>query len=543
MENILECLEQLTFQILRFPLGNVDKLRLNCKLPDATDKGAWLSNLLAELGLIDLPSTVDKLAPSLGKKADGSKKEVGTQAKEFEKKKSQESKQEEIQPPNISDGLGRNQTKRDINSLAKFAKTRARWMVYRNELYIYDSSHWKNLGQDNAIRYIRDICSEYQDIAEVLTNSEYKKIYSDLLHDPELNMEDELVSPTGIVNFRDGEIDFLANPLRVQKHDPNHNFMSYIDVSAWDVLNPPMAGTTFERFSDQISDGDEAIRTQLLELLGIALTGNQLKHFYVLLGPSNSGKTQWGRFMEELLGRDQVETVRGIHDFGDRWTTGNLAGKKLATCLDLPDKVLPAPAIGIIKQFCGDDPIKGEIKYSNSFTYYQKPLLLFAGNHPIRLSNARREEAFWNRMVVIPFSNPVKEQDMVLSLYKKLLDEAAYIIREAITVYQELASRNFSLTRTEIPMEYQQSGIYGYDSVRGFIQHNVEERDGAGVSTKELYEAFCSQSDRDMPSNVFSTALSAVIQTLFPHAERVKRVNKAGDRGYKNLGFIHDAEL
>jgi len=87
MENILTCLAQLMWQILRFPLGNVDKLRLNCKPPDATDKGAWLVNLLAELGLIDLSSTVGKLAPSLGKKADGPKEEVGTQAKDFEMKK------------------------------------------------------------------------------------------------------------------------------------------------------------------------------------------------------------------------------------------------------------------------------------------------------------------------------------------------------------------------------------------------------------------------------------------------------------------------
>ena len=450
--------------------------------------------------------------------------------------------QAETLPPDISDGLGRNQAKRDINSLAQFLKSKARWMVHQNALYIYDNLYWKKLGQDDAIRYIRDICSSIQEFAESLTSSEYKKLYSELLHDPELEVSGELTSPPGIVNFNDGEIDFSDSLLSVRKHNPAHYFMSYIHLSAQEVRNPPMSGSTFERFAHHISGDNAAVRTQLLELLSITLTGVQTKHFYVLLGPSNSGKTQWGRFMEELLGRDQVETVRGIHDFGDRWTVGSLAGKKLATCLDLPDKVLPSAAVGIIKQFCGDDPVKGEVKYANSFTYYQKPLLLFAGNHPIRLANAHREEAFWNRMVAIPFANPVREEDKEVSLYKELLAEAPYIIHEAIIAYQELVARNYSLTRTEIPMEYQQSGVYGYNSVRDFIRYNLEERDGAGVSTKELYEKFCTQTDQDMSLTVFSRALAAAVQDLFPQARKEKRVNKAGDRGYTNLRFISNAQ-
>lgn len=446
--------------------------------------------------------------------------------------------QTEILPPDISDGLGRNQVKRDLNSLGKYTKDSATWMVNRNELHIFDESHWRKLGLDDAIRYIRDICSKHQDIAEVMTNSEYKKLYSDLLHDPDLYEGEELISPPGVVNFRDNEIDFRSNPPNILKHNPSHYFMSYIDVSAEDVLNSSTRGETFERFVSHISNGDERIRTQLLELLSVALTGDQVKHFFVLLGPSNSGKTQWGRFMQELLGHDQVEAVRGIYDLGDRWTTGRLARKKLGLCLDLPNKVLPANAIGMIKQFCGDDPIKGEDKYKDSYTYYQKPLLLFAGNHPIRLPNAHKEEAFWNRMIVVPFANPVQEEEMELDLYKKLLDEAPYIIREEITAYQELAARNFVFTRTDIPLEYQQSGSYSYDSIRDFIQHNLEEQDGAGVSTKELHEAFCIQSGQDVPINVFSTALSAAIHAVFPHAERVKRINKAGDRGYRHIGFI-----
>ncbi len=390
---------------------------------------------------------------------------------------------------------------------------------------------------DDAISEIRNICSIYPDIAGAVVDSDYKKIYLELLHDPELKVKEKLSSPPQIVNFFDGEIDFTSNPMCIQRSNPVHYFMSSINVSCQDVLDPPMAGETFERFIRYASGGDETIRTQILELLAIAMTGDQLKHFYVIYGPSNSGKSQWGRFMRELLGQNQVEAVRGAHDLGDRWTPGSLAGKKLALCSDLPNKVLPSNAIGMIKQFCGDDPIKGEEKYANSFTYDQKALLLFIGNFPIRLPHAEQDEAFWNRMIVIPFMNPVQEENMELNLYQKLLDEAPYIIHEAIIAYQALAERNYVLTRSEIPMEFRQNGIYGIDTVRDFVRANLEERIDNGVSTRELYEAFCSQSGQGMALTTFSRALAAAIQELFPHAVQVKRVNASGDRGYKNLGF------
>jgi len=137
-----------------------------------------------------------------------------------------------------------------------------------------------------------------------------------------------------------------------------------------------MRGSYFEMFVDQISAGNPDVRRQLLEMLAIAMTGTQLKYFYVMLGPSNSGKSQWGRFVQELLGRENVESVQSIADLGGRLTTGSLCGKLLASCLDLPNGTLPQNAIGVLKTFCGDDSVKGEVKYKQSFTYYRKPLLM-----------------------------------------------------------------------------------------------------------------------------------------------------------------------
>ena len=122
------------------------------------------------------------------------------------------------------------------------------------------------------------------------------------------------------------------------------------------------SGPYFEHFAAQIGNNDLQVRQQLLELIALAITGYEAKVFYVLLGPSNTGKTQFGRFLEELLGRENVASLAGVHDFSNRFTTSSLEGKMLATCLDLPDSPLPSVAVGVIKQVGGDDPIKGGAK-------------------------------------------------------------------------------------------------------------------------------------------------------------------------------------
>lgn len=444
-------------------------------------------------------------------------------------------------PPNISAGLGSSQTKRDLISLERFVMNNATWRVCDEVLYTYEPPCWHKLDDRQAVRKIRWVLMDYSELQDSLTSSEYREIYRCMLINPCLEYSEDFEPAFKSLNCNDGTIDLLTR--QVHAHRAEDNFLSYVDVSCRDVLDPPEQGEIFEQFAYQVGNGDEAVRSQLLELTILALSGIELKHFFVLLGPSHTGKTQFGRFLEELVGRKNVESIRGIHDFGDRWTVGSLAGKKLATCLDLPDGILPASAVGIIKQFCGDDPIKGEVKYSNSFTFYRKPLLLLAGNHPIRLQNAYKEEAFLNRMVIIPFSNPVSENQMVHQLFEKLLAEKAYIINQAMEAFDLLASRNYAVTHAVVADEYcPQEGNLLRRSVCAFIETCVIEQQGSAVTTDALYQAYCSFVEESeavpMSSLSFSRVFADLVARVAPQAQTVKRTPVRQLRGYQNLSLL-----
>ena len=445
-------------------------------------------------------------------------------------------------PPDISNGLGKRQEAMDTAALEAFVVSQAQWMIYEGCLCIYRAPCWHKFENENeAIKEIRQLLYRHGEIRESLTISDYRKIYSGLLSNPELEAPTRLDTPPYTINCVDGALDLLT--LQPHAHRPEDHFFYYFELSWRDVVNPPMRGEYFETFVAQIGNGNPAVRQQLLEMLAIAMTGTQLKHFFAMLGCSNSGKSQWGRFVQELLGRENVETVQSIGDFGARFTTGSLYGKLLVSCLDLPNGILPQTAVGVLKQFCGDDSVKGEMKYRKSFTYYKKPLVMLAGNHPIKVQHADREDALFNRMIVIPFADPgIDASQRIPNLYLRFLEEAPYIVREAAIAFQDLAARNWEPTKVPVPAEYAfQEGDHRVLAVKAFVSACVSSEPKAELSTADLFQAYDSFAFEygypKMDANFFSRKLSEVLKESLPEATPTKKVHGKEVRGYTNIAL------
>ena len=413
-------------------------------------------------------------------------------------------------------------------------------MKYDGVLCMYHSPCWRKLvSEDAALREIRTMLYEYDDIRDSLTASDYHRLYRGLMSHPDIPELSNLEPPRDTINCNDGALNLIS--FQAHLPCPEDNFFHAFDLSCEQILDPPMRGSYFEMFVDQISAGNPDVRRQLLEMLAIAMTGTQLKYFYVMLGPSNSGKSQWGRFVQELLGRENVESVQSIADFGGRFTPGSLCGKLLASCLDLPNGTLPQNAIGVLKTFCGDDSVKGEVKYKQSFTYCRKPLLMMAGNHSIKVNRAEHEDALFNRMIVVPFADPnVEESERIPELYQRFLDEAPYIVHEACMAYQELAARNWVPTRVPVPAEYApQEGNQALLAVKAFVEDCISFETGSQVTTAELYDAYLEYAEEEgypqLNMTSFSRALSKMLKQAIPEAATVKRVNDENVRGYSNI--------
>lgn len=148
------------------------------------------------------------------------------------------------------------------------------------------------------------------------------------------------------------------------------------------------------------------------------------------------------------------------------------------------------------------------------------------------------EQALLNRMVAIPFLNPVPEQEMRQQFFQNLLDEAPYIVREALVAFRALVERNFQVTRTELPPQYApQDSRAGYQAVKEFIHTHCIPQPGACVATHTLFEGFSQWGDVPLTEIDFSRCLSEVLA----NAEGItaeKRVGPSQRRGYRGLALL-----
>lgn len=443
-------------------------------------------------------------------------------------------------PPNISGGLGQNKTKRDLRKLEDFAVEQLRPTVFSNQLYIFDSTHWTPIGPRECRVYLRTLFKQYG-IDDTITTSEHDKIYELLLCNPDIQREKDFSAPPHCLNLVDGVLNLSS--MRFCGHESREDFLHCLRLSYMDIRQASY-GEVFEGFVDRNSQSNPHFREQILELVMLTLLGYDVKRFFVLLGPSNTGKTEFIRFLMELVGRENVASISGISDFSNRFTTSALEGKLLCTCLDLPDAPLPAIAVGTMKQLVGDDPVKVEAKYKDSRTIYRKPLLVFCGNHPILIPNISKEKALINRMVVIPFGEPVKLEEQRQHLYQLLLEEAPYIVNKAILAYRELMNRNFIVTLADTPDEYApQDARDSYRSVQYFVDNYLTFDETSEITTTKMYQVYeeliMDGSAVQMTCIEFSKMLSEILEQYGDQVTRLKRAGKTRQRGYRGISLSY----
>lgn len=138
-------------------------------------------------------------------------------------------------------------------------------------------------------------------LADSLTDSDYRKLVKMVTASPEIQQEEELQPPPHAINFLDGTFDLETGQLC--PHDPADRFFRVVKFSYRRICANTEQDTAFESFIQQVSNDDPGVRQQILELIALVLSEADLKYFYVLLGPSNTGSLKSESFWRSWLAR------------------------------------------------------------------------------------------------------------------------------------------------------------------------------------------------------------------------------------------------
>jgi putative DNA primase/helicase len=180
------------------------------------------------------------------------------------------------------------------------------------------------------------------------------------------------------------------------------------------------------------------------EVIGYLLSGaNQAKAFFVIGTAPDSGKSTLALLISKLIGEEYTCSIEP-NKLHERFSLGSTRGKILNMAMDIPQGRLCSAAVSKIKAITGRDSISIEEKYMRMEHTVSSLRFLFGTNHPINLAQTDADDdAFWNRMHVIPFMRSVSPDERDPMLLDKLWAERDAIVSFCLKRYQTVLNNGY----------------------------------------------------------------------------------------------------
>lgn len=168
---------------------------------------------------------------------------------------------------------------------------------------------------------------------------------------------------------------------------------------------------------------------------------------------------------------------------------------------------------------------------------------IFTSSFPITVSS--QDQAFFNRMVIIPFLHSVPREKQIKNMYEILRNEKHAIIHCALNAYRELRNRNYVFSGKDYP-NYLEQDIVPLLTDEGVIQHLFEKcccttDTSKFITTENLHNAytnFCNDNGYTvLAKEQFSKYFKLKFGDQFTPVKR-KISDGAGVRGYAGLTLV-----
>ena len=438
-------------------------------------------------------------------------------------------------------------------NLAKIFQNRVHIRVVGGVVYKWENGMYQSLDRLSLKKELVAVMRNELEIRG--SSSQFDDIIECLLADPALEIdENRLTPPPYALNVANGVLrlsldGFILEPHLINPHIlmPRYFFDSIIRVPWLDAQPTPV----FDKFLYDTAHGDPTLMQRILEALGFLLSQDySAKRFVLLLGPSNSGKSVFGNLVCKFFAPCFVSAV-SAGKLGDRFSLSALKHARINLCMDLSDSVLSPESVGTIKKITGRDLIAVESKYAPVVQWRFPTKLLFSSNHKLRLMG--NDSALAGRILLLPFSYPVKREDQNPTLETQLEKELPGILHSAMIAYTHVICRNYQFTGddyyTPEMMSQDELGldagsISADEAVCTFLREQCIHADNAVfVPVNKLYEAytaFVTPNGTVSFSNTqtFARVLGRCLERMgYPSTSKKKSLNNRTENVYYGIQF------
>ena len=292
--------------------------------------------------------------------------------------------------------------------------------------------------------------------------------------------KDDMGGPKWTIAAENCVIDLDAAEQRA--HSPDYRFMSRLGTE----FDPDADAPRFREFLREVVPS-ESERLKLQEFAGYTLHhwGHPYHKALFLVGPTASGKSTFLDTINAMLGEGTTASLTPQQMTSERFAGAELFEKWANIRNDIPKATVENT--GAFKEIVAGDPMKAEEKYKDPFRFEPSAKHLFAAN---QLPETEvDDEAFYRRILLVPFPEtvPVDERDKHLD--DKLQSELPGVLNWAIQGLQRLREQG-GFTADRSPGHTADTWQKWGDSVSRFASDAVSEATDNAIPKSELYKAY-----------------------------------------------------
>ena len=330
---------------------------------------------------------------------------------------------------------------------------------------------------------------------------------------------------------------FNVRKQRFEDNGPDVIALSWVNVS---IRSAGSSCPVFDSFLEHVTGGDQALLTRFWQAIGYLLSNdNRGMVFFALCGPTATGKSLFLKVIRTFFVQNETEITVGLNEMGKRFGLGSVTGVRLLSDPSFNDKCIETESLSVLKSITGGDNVRTEDKYEKKISSDPGCKVIVASNAIPRPKT--HDEAYEDRMILLPFPNQIERKDRDTQLFEKILPELPAIARRALDYYIELRENNYcfeefdweSDTASDVREAVIESSVRANDDV--LVQDYVfahcrfdEDEQTLTSDLYEVFEAFCSDKGYT-PLNIkdFSNRL----HRLFPELCKCKNGSKNCYRG------------
>ena len=387
------------------------------------------------------------------------------------------------------------------------------------EWYVWNGSHWEADHRELLQAFAKDVAAELSErsresdddthggrkwakqSANVAGLTNMVRAARDLVS----VSPDEFDQNPWLLNVANGTIDLQKGELRPHRQEDRLTKMAPVSFDS------DATCSRFEEFLKEVMPDEEA-RDFLQRAVGCSLYGGIRDHvLFFCHGGGANGKSTFLNALQSTLGRDYaIQAAPGLilNSGREEHTTGltDLCGARMVICSEIgAGRALNED---LVKRLTGGEPIRAR-RMRQDFWEFEPTHHLWAGANAIPEVSAA-DEAMWRRLLLIPFTVCIPEEQRDTELLQKLKKELPGILSWAVKgclLWQKQG--------LDIPDAVRVSSAncrLEMDTLGRFISEHLEEKTGARLPFSMLYpvyEAWCEDEGIDPePRNHFGTNLT-----------------------------------